>query len=52
MDDETKARLVELADRPIASLTFRELALVMGCLDAFEDEVVALIPEFAGLRDV
>lgn len=56
MDETTKARVLELLDRPIASLTVREGAFLLMALDEHEDEVLELMPEIAGLvgdrRDV
>lgn len=49
MDEETRARVLELLDRPIASLTVREGALLLSAFDEHEDEVLALMPEIARL---
>jgi hypothetical protein len=47
VDEETKARVLELLDRPIASLTVREGAFLLTALDEHEEEVLDLVPEIA-----
>lgn len=49
MDEATKARVFELLDRPIASLTVREAAFLLTAVDQHEDEVLDLMPELVGL---
>lgn len=51
MDETTKARVLELLDRPIAALTVREGAFLLTALDEHEDEVLALMPEMAVLLE-
>lgn len=49
MDDETRARVLELLDRPLASLTVREGLFLVAMIEEHEDELAALVPELAVL---
>lgn len=49
MDEETKARFLELVEKRFVDLTVRELGFLLGALDRFEEEILELLPELRPL---
>lgn len=49
MDEQTKATLAGILDKPLASLTVREAVIAMAALDDITDEELAELGLPAGL---